>query len=95
MKKATKPAGKKPAAKNPAAKKSPLRPKQKAEGQAELLPILERLAQSAERLAQAAEQMALATARISAAAGSQQGLETQGETPGEVVGVMVIDESEE
>ncbi len=67
MKKATKPASakktvpKKSATKQSAAKpkaKPSAKPKRKTQGQAELLPILERLAQSAEKLAQAAERMA-------------------------------------
>jgi hypothetical protein len=70
MKKASKPAPKTLAKKAPAIKQSAAKPKakssskpnpRKAQGQAELLPILERLAQSAERLAQAAERLAQAT----------------------------------
>lgn len=69
MKKATKPSPTKPVQKNPqrskssakttATKKLSSKPKaRKAQGQVELLQIVERLAQSAERLAQAAERLA-------------------------------------
>src|SRR5215469_2800100 len=43
------------------AKSSPKPKPKEAQGQAELLPIIERLAQAAERLAQAAERLAEAT----------------------------------
>ncbi len=67
MKKPSKPAPKIPAKKAPAIKQSAAKSKakpsskpkpRKTQGQTELLPILERLAQSVERLAQAAEQLA-------------------------------------
>jgi hypothetical protein len=55
MKKASKPAPKALGKKAPTAKKSPTKPKpRKTQGEAELAPIVERLAQSAERLPQAA-----------------------------------------
>jgi hypothetical protein len=96
MKKATKPAVKKPTQKS-AAKKLPVKPKpRQAVSQRDLLVILERMAESAERLTRAAEQMAAAAAaQLSAAAGSQQETERQDEGAGEVVGVMVVDESNE
>jgi hypothetical protein len=67
MKKTSKPVPKTPAKKAPAIKQSAAKPKPKssvkpksrnAQGQAELLPIIERLAQAAERLAQAADRLA-------------------------------------
>jgi hypothetical protein len=67
MKKANKPIPKTPTGKAPAAKQSAAKPNvkasskpkpRKAQSQAELLPIIERLAQAAERLAQAAERLA-------------------------------------
>jgi hypothetical protein len=67
MKKTSKPVPKTPAKKAPAIKQSSAKPKakssvkskpRKAQGQAELLSIIERLAQAAERLAQAAEWLA-------------------------------------
>jgi hypothetical protein len=70
MKKAIRPAGAtKPAQKGSAIKQSAAKskvkpsskPKRKAQGQAELLPIIERLAHAAERLAQAAERLTDAT----------------------------------
>jgi hypothetical protein len=70
MKKTNKPAPKAPAKKAAATKQSAAKPKakssakpkpRKAQGQAELLPIVERLAQAAERLAQAAERLTEAT----------------------------------
>jgi len=77
--------------------KSPSKPKPKeAQGQAELLPIIERLAQAAERLAQAAERLAEAAARTSATTGTEQP-QRQDEMPeqaGEVIGVMALDETE-
>jgi hypothetical protein len=62
MKKTNKPVPKAPARKAPVTKQSAAKPKpKKAQGQAELLPIVERLAQAAERLAQAAERLTEAT----------------------------------
>jgi len=59
MKKASKSAPKALGKKAPTAKKSPTKPKSReAQGQTELVPIVERLAQSAERLAQAAVRLA-------------------------------------
>jgi hypothetical protein len=69
MKKNSKPAPKtsakkvpptKPSVPKPKAKPAPKPKPRKASGQAELLPIIERLAQAAERLAQAAERLAKA-----------------------------------
>jgi hypothetical protein len=58
MNKTNKPVPKAPARKAPATKQSVAKPKlKKAQSQAELLPIVERLAQAAERLAQAAERL--------------------------------------
>ena len=109
MKKATKPsAAKKPAPKRPATKPLAAKPKvtaksspkpklRKTPSQAELLPILERLTQSAERLAQAAEQLAQAAAHTSATAGTEQP-ERQVEMleqAGNVIEVVVVDETEE
>jgi hypothetical protein len=107
MKKASKPAPKAPAKKAPATKQSAAKPKakssakpkpRKAQGQAELLPIVERLAQSADRLAQAAERLAEVTVRLSAAQESELGPERQDEElerAGEVVGMVVVNEGEE
>jgi len=70
MKKTSKPGPKTSARKASATKqsaarpnaKSPAKPKpRRAQGQAELLPIVERLAQAAERLSQAAERLTDAT----------------------------------
>jgi hypothetical protein len=70
MKKASRPVPKTPARKTPVAKPSAAKPKarpsakpkpRKTQGQAELLPIIERLAQAAERLARAAERLTDAT----------------------------------
>lgn len=58
MKKFTKPATSRKPAARASAPKSSAKPKPRALSQAQLLPILERLAQSAERLAQAAERLA-------------------------------------
>jgi hypothetical protein len=79
MKKTSKPVSKTPAKQASATKQSATKPKtkssakskpRKAQGQAELLPIIERLAQAAERLAQAAER--LAEAAVPAPTVSQQ-----------------------
>jgi hypothetical protein len=101
MKKTNKPAPKPPAKKTPAIKQSAAKPKakssvkskpRKAQGQAELLPIVERLAQAAERLAQAAER--LAEAAVPAPTVSQQQHDRPGQpaelladptTPGESI----------
>ncbi len=80
MKKINKPASKTPAKKASTTKQSAAKPKakssakpkpRKAQGQAELLPIVERLAQSAERLAQAAERLAETARRPSPVAEQQ------------------------
>ena len=66
MKKASRPVPKKPTKKASPTKQSAAKPKakpsskskpRKTQGQAELLPIVERLAQAAERLARAAERL--------------------------------------
>lgn len=69
-----------------------------AQGQAEMMAILERLADSADRLAQAAERLAEATLRTSATGGSGREPERQDEKleeAGEGAVVMVVDEGEE
>jgi hypothetical protein len=88
-----------PARKMAATKTTSAKPKTRSsQAQAQLLPILERLAQSAERLAQAAERLAEATVRPPGAQESGQnpaGQDEMLERPGEVVGVMVVDENGE
>ena len=92
MRKTSKPASKKAPGKKPASKKSPSKPKsRKAAGQGDLTQVVERLAQIADRLAEAADRLAEAIARIP---GVQEG-EQEFEGAGEVVGVMVVDESEQ
>lgn len=107
MKKTSKPATNKPAAKKPAANKSSTKPKRKAPGQSEVPAVVERLAviadklaetadqlvQSAERLARAAERMAEVTLRTSVSESERQ--DEILERPGDVVGVMVVDEGED
>jgi hypothetical protein len=70
MRKTSKPVPKAPAKKAPIIKSSAAKPKAKpaakpkarqAQGQAELLPIVERLTQAAEKLAQAVERLAMPT----------------------------------
>jgi hypothetical protein len=83
-----------------AATKTPsAKPKTRSsQAQAQLLPILERLAQSAERLAQAAERLAEAAVRSPGAQEGGKNLPGQNEMlerPGEVVGVMVVDDGED
>jgi hypothetical protein len=100
MKKPTKDASARtPARKMPATKTPSAKPKTRSsQAQAQLLPILERLAQSAERLAQAAERLAEAAVRPPGAQESRQnpaGQDEMLERPGEVVGVMVVDESDD
>jgi hypothetical protein len=77
MKKTSKPLPKTPAKKTSAAKQSAPKPKvkpaskpmpRKAQSQAELLPVLERLTQSADKLAQAADRLAQAAERLAEAA---------------------------
>ena len=92
MKKTSKPASKKASGKKLASKKSPSNPKsRKAAGQGDLTQVVERLAQIADRLAETASRLAEAIARIP---GVQEG-EQELEGAGEVVGVMVVDESEQ
>jgi hypothetical protein len=70
MKKANKRAGGNPRtpAKAPVTKKPAAKPKlRRAEEQAELLPVVERLAQSTEKLAQAAERLVQAAERLTEA----------------------------
>jgi hypothetical protein len=100
MKKASKAASvRTPARKMAATKTSSAKPKTRSsQAQAQLLPILERLAHSAERLAEAAERLAEAAVRSSGAQDSGQNPASQKEMlerTGEVVGVMVVDESED
>jgi hypothetical protein len=100
MKKASKPASARtPARKMAATKTLSTKPKTRSsQAQAQLLPILERLAHSAERLAQAAERLAQAAVRPSGVREGGQNPGGQDETlerPGEVVAVMKIDESDE
>jgi hypothetical protein len=89
MKKTNKPAVKKPASKRSATKKFLTKPKpRKAQSPAELLPILERLAESAERLARAAERLA-ESARPSSTTNEALGQTAESvadlTTPGEVI----------
>jgi hypothetical protein len=92
VKKTSKPATKKAAAKKPAAKKSSSKPKsRKAAGQGDLTQVVERLSQISDRLAETADQLADAVARMPRVRESEQELEGAGE----VVGVMVVDESEQ
>ena len=93
MKKATK-AGtaRAPAKKVTAPKKSTKAVPRRAGGQAQMMEILERLAQNAERLARAAERLEAAV-RPLAAQSERQAEEL--ERRGEVVGVVVVDESDE
>jgi hypothetical protein len=98
MKKATKPAtAKKPAQQRPVAttKSSSAKPRPRAaQGQAQIVLILERLAKSAERLAQAAERLAQAAVRTPAIVGSEAEPKRQDQEAGNVVGVVVVDEGE-
>ena len=92
MKKTSKPASKKAAAKKPAAKKSSSKPKsRKAAGQGELAQVVERLSQITGILAETADRLAKAIARIPGVQEREQELEGAGE----IVGVMVVDESEQ
>ena len=100
MKKASKAASARtPAGKMAATKTTSAKPKTRSnQAQAQLLPIIERLARSAERLAQAAERLAEAAVRPREA--QERGQDPAGqdeilERPGEVVGVMVVDESDD
>ena len=100
MKKATKAASARTPARKMAATKTPsVKPKTRSSrAQAQLLPILERLARSAERLAQAAERLAEAAVRPPGTQESGQNPAGQNEMlerPGEVVGVIVVDESDD
>jgi hypothetical protein len=95
MKKASKPGNfRTPARKAPAPKKSLPKPRPRAaQGQVEIMAILERLADSAERMAQAAELLSQAAVRTPITAGGEPEVQEL-ETPGEVVGVVVVDEGE-
>ena len=99
MKKANKAASARTPARKMAATKTPsAKPETgSSQAQAQLLPILERLAQSAERLAQAAERLAETAVRAPGSQEREQAPAGQDELerPGEVVGVMVVDESED
>ena len=110
MKKTTiKPVAKKPAAKKPAAKKSPAKPTRKAEGQSELVGTLTRLVDGQAKIIGRLAQLTAITQELVHAVGrlgegvelllqaSERPHTQQGEpanVPGEVVGVMVVDESE-
>jgi hypothetical protein len=92
MKKTSKAASKKAAAKKPAVKKSSSKPKsRKAAGQGDLTQVVERLSQIADRLADTADRLGEAVARIPGMQENEQELEGADE----VVGVMVVDESEQ
>jgi hypothetical protein len=92
MKKTSKPASTKAVAKRPAVKKSSSKPKsRKAAGQGDLTQVIERLSQIADRLADTADRLGEAVARIP----GMQEIEQELEGAGEVVGVMVVDESEQ
>ena len=97
---AAKPAPKRPAPKRLAAKpkvmaKSSPKPKPKdAQGQAELIQVVARLAMSAETLAQATDRLAEVTARTSATAGTEQP-EHQDEVLERAAEVVVVDEVDE
>lgn len=100
MKKAQKAASTRTPARKMAATKTPsAKPKTRSsQAQAQLLPILERLAQSAERLARAAERLAEAT--VQPRETQERGQDPAGhdempERSGEVVGVVVVDESDD
>jgi hypothetical protein len=100
MKKASKTTSARTPARKMAATKTPsTKPKTKSsQAQLQLLPILERLAQSAERLAQAAERLAESAVRAPGGQESGQNPAGQDETlerPREVVGVVVVDESDD
>jgi len=86
-----------PAKKAAAPNKSTKAVPREAWGQAQMMEILERLAQNAERLARAAERLEAAV-RPLAAQQSEQQRERQAEQlerRGEVVGVVVVDEGDE
>jgi hypothetical protein len=100
MKKATKAASARTPARKMAATKTPsAKPKTRnSQAQAQLLPILDRLAESVERLAQAVERLAETAVRPLGAQESGQnpaGQDEMLERPGEMVGVMVVDESDD
>jgi hypothetical protein len=100
MKKTTsKPATKKPAQKKPATTKPSAKPKRKAQGQSELVAIVARLDAIADKLTEATSQLVESAVRLSAAQESQQEHQRQDETletpGGEVVGIVVVDESED
>src|SRR5947209_6255461 len=100
MKKTSKPASAgTPARKMAAIKTSSGKPKPTSiQAQVQLLPILERIAQSAERLAQAAERLARAAVRppgVQEGGQNPAGQDARLERPGEVVAVMEVDESDE
>jgi hypothetical protein len=101
MKKATKSGSSRMPAKKASASKKSGKPRAKeAQGQAQLLLILERLAQSTEKLAEAADRLndAAAVLLASVTAAGEQAPERQdemSETPGEVLGVVVVDQDEE
>lgn len=98
MKKTSKPVTKRPAQKTPATKKPSAKPKRKAQGQSELAQMVARLDVIADKLTEATAQLVEAAERLSATQESDQEPQRQAEMlegPGEVVGVVVIDESEE
>jgi hypothetical protein len=109
MKKTSKPPAKKPAVKKPAAKKSSTKPKRRAEGQSELVAVLThvadgqtRLGHEFGRLIEITNNLVEAVGRLSegvevllqASQEDEPANEPQLEAPGEVVGVMMVDETE-
>ena len=98
MKKATK-AGtsRAPAKKSTASNKSTKAVARGAGSQAQMMEILERLAQNAERLARAAERLEAAVRPLAAQQSEQQAQRQAEELErrGEVVGVVVVDEGDE
>jgi hypothetical protein len=89
-----------PAKKASAAKKSAKPRASQRPVEVQLLPVLDRLAQSTEMLAEAADRLneAAAVLLASVTAAGERAPERQDELsegPGEVVGVMVVDEGEE
>jgi hypothetical protein len=98
MKKTKVGAARAPAKKASATRKSSTKARPSgASGQGQLMEILERLARSTERLARAAEQIAQAAPSPSGGLENEQRLLPPDEmpaTPDKIVGVMVVDESE-
>jgi hypothetical protein len=98
MKKTSKPATKRPGHKTPATKKPSAKLKRKAQGQSELAQMVARLDVIADKLTEATAQLVEATVRLSATQESDQKPQRQAEMlegPREVVGMVVVDESEQ